>query len=149
MKLLLANHNLRSVLPMRAASNDDDDLQNGHLPAVFQPKIQNAVSRRIQDAFENMQFGLEEWLSEVRAVAQAAALQSHFDTALKAYEMLGRHLGARITPEAQAQIHNHLHLPPGDHHALREASTEDLQSRLLELREATAAPTNPNDDFLK
>lgn len=102
-----------------------------------QPGIRDLVAVAIQDSFSRVAFDASQWAAEVRALAQAAAIEGDYSHAIECYKMLGRHLGVNLDQKQADSQHVHLH-GSMDEYDRREASDAELQARLQEIREASA-----------
>jgi len=101
------------------------------------PGIRETVALAIHESFSRVAFDVTQWTMEVRAIAQAAAVEGDYSIALEAYRMLGRHVGAVVDQKSAETNHLHLHGNMDDH-ARREASDEELQERMNQIRMAQA-----------
>ena len=96
--------------------------------------IRALVQEAIQSSFSRIQFDAEQWTMEVRAIAQAAAVEGDYGIALEAYKMLGRHVGATVDAQPANTQHVHVHQGPLDDFSRKEATDEELQLRMDEIR---------------
>jgi len=96
--------------------------------------IRALVQEAIQDSFSRIKFDAEQWTMEVRAIAQAAAVEGDYTIALEAYRMLGRHVGATVDAQLANTQHLHVHQGPLDDYSRKEATDEELQRRMDEIR---------------
>jgi len=133
---LLHNVVCRSTLdPML----DDDD----SLPQL-RSGIRSIVGARIQEVYETAKFDLATWIIEVRGLAQAAAINGNYQTALDAYKTLGRHLGANVDG-ATTQASQHVHFHGDGASPVKEATKEEIENRLNHIRSKQA---DQHDDEL-
>ncbi len=101
------------------------------------PGIRALVQEAISASFSRVKFDAAQWAMEVRAIAQAAAVEGEYSIALDAYRMLGRNLN--VTLDQQPADTNHVHLHgPMDAYAQRESTDEELQQRMEEIRKKQA-----------
>jgi hypothetical protein len=112
---------------------------------TLRPAVREAVAARLHDTYLKLQFELEDWVNEVRALAQTAAMDGHYKTALEAYAILGRELGASVDPSA-GPAGNHVHFH-NQKDPVREAPRDELESRLQQIREIQAKVV-PNEEEL-
>lgn len=110
---------------------------------TLRPAVREVVAARLHETYIQIQFELEDWVNEVRALAQTAAMDGHYKTALEAYTLLGRELGASVDPASgPAGNHVHFHNPKDP---VREAPRDELESRLQQIREIQAKVV-PNEE---
>lgn len=107
---------------IKSKNNQDDDDDNIH--PLQRPNIRSTVGRALEKAYNRLAFDTEDWLMEMRATGQAAALSGEFGDSFKFYELLGRAIGAVADPASQQ--HLHLHNQPA---RVEEMSTEELLAR--------------------
>jgi len=114
------------------------------------PGIRETVALAIHESFSRVAFDASQWVMEVRAVAQAAAVEGDYSIALEAYRMLGRHVGVNLDQKTAETNHLHLHGNMDDH-ARREASDEELQERMNQIRLAQSklVDVTPEADFFE
>ena len=103
---------------IKAGAEDEEDMH-----PLQRPSIRSTVGRGLDRALNNIQFGIEEWIEETRAIGQSAAVAGDFDSSFKFYESLGKAVGAIQDPKAQ---HLHVHTPISQ---VQEMSTEELHER--------------------
>ena len=107
--------------------------------------IKDMVLKRdeaLREAFTASGLHMSDWLREVTAVARTAAQESDYGAAVKAYELVGKHLGKLGADSTQ----QHLHLHGGN--ALAALSDDDLRRRLIQAdvlpQTAAPAPIEPD-----
>jgi len=103
--------------------NDQDQMEE-NLHPMQRPTIRSTVGRALEKAYNRLSFDTEDWLVEMRATGQAAALSGEFGDSYKFYELLGRAIGAVSDPGQQQHLHLH-------NQAVRveEMSTDELMAR--------------------
>jgi len=126
------------------------------LPAetLQQHGIRSIVATAIAESFSRVKFDATQWAMEVRAIAQAAAVEGDYSIALDAYKILGRHVGATVDEKAATTQHLHVH-GAMDEYDRTEASDEELQERMAEILKQQAtlveveAIEEPEDGFFE
>lgn len=112
----------------------------------LRPALKELVANRMATVLSRAEFELQDWINEVRALAQAATMDGSFSTALDAYKVLGRHMGANIDGSPQtASQHVHFHGSEGE--PVKEATREEIANRLAHIRQqqAEAEQSNVNE----
>lgn len=94
---------------------------------------------------------METWADDVAAISKAAAASGKFKESLDGMAMLGEHFGCLNKNQSPAEQHLHLHGASSE--ALKEIGTNDLESRLAQLKAREAQkhaepeqPSEPEDD---
>ena len=91
---------------------------------IMRKSVRSSVGRGLDRAINNISFGVQEWLEEMRSTAQAATVSGDFDASFKFYEALGKSLGAIQDPKAQ-----HLHVHANSTQDVQQMSTEEINER--------------------
>ena len=124
---------MAEVIKLNMSEDDIHPLQR--------PSIRSTVGRALEKAYNRLSFDTEDWLMEMRATGQAAALSGEFGDSFKFYELLGRAIGAVSDPAAQQHVH--LHNQPA---RVEEMSTDELLARRSVLM-AQQAKEQAKQDF--
>lgn len=106
-----------------------------------QPAIRSLVQEAIAESFSRVKFDAVQWAMELRAIAQAAVIEGDYSHALDAYRMLGRHLNVSVDAIVKGDNHVHLH-GPMDNYTQREATDDELQARMVQIRQEQAILTD-------
>lgn len=118
---------------------DEGELLLAEPVAVLLPgrtkETMSIVDRALNTSFKKLQFGLQEWVQEVRAVSQLAAASGCFGAALDGYELIGKHMGANINALPANQNHLHIH----DADALAEATDAEIMQNIKYIKQQKAA----------
>ena len=114
--------------------------------------IRSLVAASIAESFSRVKFDAAQWAMEVRAIAQAAAVEGDYPIALEAYKMLGRHVGATVDEKVATTNHLHVHGAMDDYDRT-EASDSELQERMEEILKQQAklieVDVVPEGDFFE
>jgi hypothetical protein len=115
----------------------DDDYQPSRAVMVLQSMMAEKLASN------------EQLEAEIRTISQVAAINGEFTDALKGYEMIGKMRGLLTDKgRAPANAGNHIHFHgDGALEVAREASPEELQARLTELRSVDAVVVPEEDPY--
>jgi len=112
----------------------------------LRPAIKGLVEARMAHVYDRAQFDMADWINEVRALAQSATMDGSYGTALDAYKVLGRHIGANVDEQHSQTASQHVHFHGEGAHPVKEASQEDLQARLHHIRAQISTVEDGDDD---
>lgn len=128
---------MNSPLEIPYGPNDYDE----EVGPVHQPIIRKSVANRLARTFLSDRFTHDDFVAEVRAVSQAAAVSGNFEVALKGYEMLAPSVGVRTRQDAPSQ-HLHLHNVRSEDDA-HELTPDEIKAQLAQIEAMEVS----NDDI--